>query len=118
MDDAPDIIGCYNLTLPPADDAGRGLQGTSGEVDRRRGPKGITAASKPLLLHARSRAAPDRLSLGHASLVVANARLVVGEEDLADEVAPTSNARLLEDVLEVLLHRAGRDGQGVCDLGG
>jgi hypothetical protein len=33
----------------------------------------------------------------------------VGEEDLADEVAPAPDARLLEDALEVLLDRAGRD---------
>ena len=47
---------------------------------------------------------PDR-----ALLVVAHARLVVGEEDLADEVAPAAHARLVEDALEVLLDGLGRD---------
>ena len=42
-----------------------------------------------------------------APLVVAHARLVVGEEHLAGELAPAAHAGLLEDALEVLLDGVG-----------
>jgi hypothetical protein len=51
-----------------------------------------------------ARAAAHRLPVEHAALVVAEAGLVVGEEDLADEVTPAPHAGLAEDVLHVLLH--------------
>ena len=48
--------------------------------------------------------AAHRLPVEHAALVVAEAGLVVREEDLADEVTPAPHAGLVEDVLHVLLH--------------
>ena len=48
---------------------------------------------------------------------VAQAWLVVGEEHLADELAPAADAGLLEDALEVLLHGVRRDapaGSAIC----
>lgn len=52
-------------------------------------------------------ATPQRSAEACAALIVAQSGLVVVEEDLADEVAPTMHARLLEHALEVLL-------DGVC----
>jgi hypothetical protein len=40
----------------------------------------------------------------------------VGEEDLADELAPAANPRLVEDALEVLLDDVRGDAQLVGDL--
>lgn len=50
------------------------------------------------------------------SLVVAQARLVMREEHLPDQLPAAANARLLEHALEVLLDRVGRDAQPVRDL--
>ena len=60
--------------------------------------------------------APHRLPVHHAPLVVAQARLIVGEEHLPDEVPSTANARLLEHALQVLLHGVGGDAQVIGDL--
>ena len=68
---------------------------------------------RPIQRPATQRSAGDR-----ALLVVAQARLVVGEEDLADQFAPAVDAGLLEDVLEVLLDGLRRDGQRCGDLRG
>src|SRR3712207_8424150 len=46
---------------------------------------------------------PNGQPLDRPLLVVADPRLVVREEHLADEVAPAANAGLLEHVLQVLL---------------
>src|SRR2546430_15773684 len=48
-------------------------------------------------------AAADGLLVDGATLVVAEARFVVCEEHFGDEIAPTANAGLVEDTLEVLL---------------
>jgi hypothetical protein len=57
------------------------------------------------------------LFLEGALLVVAKAGLVVGEEHLADELAPTANTRLLEDLLQMLRDRVRRDDEALGDLG-
>ena len=57
----------------------------------------------------RKRAASHWLVSQHPLLVVAEARLVVGEEHLADELSTAADAGLLEDVLQVLLDRVRRD---------
>lgn len=51
------------------------------------------------------RAAAQGLALDGAALVVAQPGLVVREEHLAGQVTAASDAGLLEDVLQVLLHR-------------
>ena len=60
--------------------------------------------------------ATDRLPIDRTTFVVAETWLIVGEEHLADEVAPTAHTGLLEDALQVLLNGMGRDEQFVCDL--
>jgi hypothetical protein len=64
----------------------------------------------------RQRPAAKRLVLDQAALVVAHARLVVGEEDHPDRVAPAAHARLVERALEVLLDGVCRDHQALGDL--
>src|SRR5215207_7657861 len=63
------------------------------------------------------RLAAERVAVESAMLVVAKAWLVVGEEDLADQVPAAANAGLLEDLLEVLLDGVGRDDEPLGDLG-
>jgi hypothetical protein len=41
-------------------------------------------------------AAANRFRVAHALFVISDAGLVVGEEHLADEIAPAANAGLLE----------------------
>src|SRR4029453_15706181 len=55
----------------------------------------------------RQRSAPQGPVGGRAAFVVAQARLVVGEEDLADQVAAATHPRLVEHALEMLLDRVG-----------
>ena len=55
----------------------------------------------------RGRAAAQWAAVEDALFVVAQARLVMVEEDLADEVAAAAHAGPLEDVLQVLLHGVG-----------
>src|SRR5215217_6233981 len=56
------------------------------------------------------------LRVEHPPLVVAHPRLVVREEDLADELTAAAHAGLLEHALEVLLDGVGRDVQSIGDL--
>ena len=56
--------------------------------------------------------------LGRAAFVVAQARLVVGEEHLADQVAAAAHPDLVEHALQVLLHGVRRNHQPLGDLGG
>ena len=55
------------------------------------------------------RLAAERVAIEGALLVVAKSRLVVGEENLADQLPPAADARLLEHLLEVLLDRVRGD---------
>ena len=65
-----------------------------------------------------ARGRDPRAAAGGAShvLVVAEPRLVVGVEDLADELAATAHARLLEDAFEVLLNCVGGNAEAGGDL--
>lgn len=56
--------------------------------------------------------------LDGTAFVVAEARLVVGEEDFGDEIAATADAGLIEDALEVLLNGVFRDRDVLGDLRG
>ena len=51
--------------------------------------------------------AAQHATLSRALLVLADPRLIVREEDLADELAPAVDAGFLEYALEMLLHGVG-----------
>jgi hypothetical protein len=70
----------------------------------RRGPLPSSAHGLAGVGPVRVRPTPDRPVGIDALLVVADAGFVVGEEDLADQLATAAHARLLEDALQVLLH--------------
>ena len=65
------------------------------------------------LLHG---AATQWLPIDGTTFIVADPWFVVGEEHLADEVAPAPDTGLLEHPLEMLLHSVSRDKQLVSDL--
>ena len=89
---------------PPARD---GLPGLVLPDQGRGGQRWLVAGGGVRLRCYRSaeRPAAQRSPVGGPPFVVAHARLVVGEEHLAGELAPAAHAGLLEDALEVLLHR-------------
>ena len=68
------------------------------------------------LRSAAERAAAQRPARQHSSLVVADPRLVVREEDLGHEITPAAHAGFLEYAFEVLLDGVGRDDEPLGDL--
>src|SRR5262249_50747278 len=66
----------------------------------------------------RRRPAPDRTTDVGPTLVVAQARLVVGEEDPPNQISTAAYAGLVEHALQVLLHGVRSHGQRLRDLGG
>ena len=81
----------------------------TGELLTTPGSLRYSGATAPDFRWSGRRAAPERQPVDRTLLVVAQARLVVREEDLPDQIAAAAHAGLLEDALEMLLDGVGRD---------
>jgi hypothetical protein len=64
------------------------------------------------------RTTAERAAGEGAVLVVADSGLVVGEKDLADQVAPAAHTGLVEHALEVLLNGVHGDDETLGNVGG